>query len=501
MRSSATSGHPQPTAPGQSSSTGRAALDDLSTASIGDAADALSKKLLSRPRQVALNYAIAGAVYALIMAVAQLRADGLEILPVRFLFLFWVFVWPVVPTIGIVAASTRTGKGALTLLYFLGLIAISAVAMALSPELTWSQAWLAWIMFDLPATVLLLTCLSPRIRAVGPLILTFLLLALTGSDVAVSIASSRDSYLRAFIDLTDLVGLGAVGTFIALLATGFLMFAVLGWAALQWIGRRYQAKKMSDESVTVDSVWMLFGVVHSVNLVFGHPLWALAGVVAFLAYKTSTRVGFTWLARRGAAASSSPTLLVLRSFSIGKASERLFDVIGRHWRRVGSVQMIAGVDLLSRTVEPHEFLEFVSGRLSRRFIDGEASLNLRMQERDMAPDRDLRYRVNEFFCYDDTWKSVLSRLVHESDAVLMDLRGFSRENAGCVFELHELARLVPMGRVVFITDRRTDEKLLADTLGAGRAGVFRYTTMRARELSQLMRALAAAATPLPRVGV
>ena len=39
---------------------------------------------------------------------------------------------------------------------------------------------------------------------------------------------------------------------------------------------------------------------------------------------------------------------------------------------------------------------------------------------------------------------VLSRLVHESDAVLMDLRGFSRGNAGCVFELQELARLVPL---------------------------------------------------------
>jgi hypothetical protein len=422
MRSSAHVGHPPPVG-GDSARTGTAVLNDVPGPVTGDA-EALSRLLLSRPRQVAMVYAAAGIAYALILAVAQLLADGLEILPVRFLFLFWVFVWPVVPTIGIVAASTRTGKGALTLAYFLGLIAISGVAMALSPNVIWSQAWLAWILFDLPATVLLLTCLSPRIRAVGPLILTFLLLALIGSDVAVSVAGSRDSYLRAIIELTDMVGLGAVGTFVAMLGAGFLVFAVLGWGALVWIGRRYQAKKMSDESVTVDAVWMLFGVVHSVNLVFGHPLWALAGVAALVAYKASARVGFRWLARRSAATAKSPALLVLRSFSIGKASERLFDVIGRHWRRVGSMQMIAGVDLLSRTVEPHEFLEFVSGRLSRRFIDGEDSLNLRIRQRDLEPDRDLRYRVNEFFCYDDTWKSALSRLVHESDAVLMDLRGF-----------------------------------------------------------------------------
>jgi hypothetical protein len=156
--------------------------------------------------------------------------------------------------------------------------------------------------------------------------------------------------------------------------------------------------------------------------------------------------------------------------------------------------MIAGVDLVSRTVEPHEFLDFVTGKLSRRFIDGEESLNLRMRERDTAPDRDRRFRVNEFFCYDDTWKMVLSRLVHESDVVVMDLRGFSHQNAGCVFELHELARLVPLERVVFVTDRRTDETLLAEALGDHRAGVFRLRSMAGRQMRQLMQAMAAAAS-------
>ena len=121
----------------------------------------------------------------------------------------------------------------------------------------------------------------------------------------------------------------------------------------------------------------------------------------------------------------------------------------------------------------------------------------RLRERDTRPDRDLRLRVNDFFCYDDTWKMVLSRLVHESDAVLMDLRGFSRRNAGCVFELHELVRLVPLDRVVFVVDRRTDETLLAETLGDGRAGVFRLGSINGREARQLVRALAAAAAPTP----
>lgn len=67
-------------------------------------------------------------------------------------------------------------------------------------------------------------------------------------------------------------------------------------------------------------------------------------------------------------------LLLLRSFSLGKASERLFDALERYWRHAGSIQLIAGVDLATRTIEPHEFLDFMSGKLARRFIDGPAAL-------------------------------------------------------------------------------------------------------------------------------
>jgi hypothetical protein len=206
------------------------------------------------------------------------------------------------------------------------------------------------------------------------------------------------------------------------------------------------------------------------------------------------RTGFAWL-RDDDAGRKSPTLLVLRSFSIGRDGERLFDLIDRAWRRVGSIQLIAGLDLARRTVEPHEFLDFVSGKLARRFIDGPAAMDQRLRERDLRPDRDGRFRVNDFFCYDDTWKMVLSRLVHDSDVVLMDLRGFSAQNAGCIFELHELVRLVPLVRVVFIVDGRTDERLLAETLGEGRAGVYRLGSSDSRHVKQLFRALAAAANP------
>jgi hypothetical protein len=474
----------------------RAVLYELPVTTAIPGAETLLACLLDRPRRAALAYCFGGIAYGLVMATAQLLADGLEIRPIRFLFLFWVFAWPVVLTVGIVAAATRFDRIALVMAYFAGLFAIGGSAMPFSPDLTWGQILLSWALNDLPPTIFLVTCLSRRVRAVGPLVLTFILVALVGSHLAVTIASTDDRYLRALVELTNLVGLGGIGTFTALLVFGFLMFGVVGWVALGWIRRQYQAKRISDQSVTIDAIWMLFTVAHSVNLAFGHPLWTLAGLVAFVGYKACVRVGLKWAGGRDDLTQRKPALLVLRSFSIGRDGERLFDVVDRFWRRVGSIEMIAGIDLAHRTVEPHEFLDFVSGKLSRRFIDGSAALEQRMQERDTQPDRDLRFRVNDFFCYDDTWKMVLSRLVRESDVVLMDLRGFSRQNAGCVFELKELARMVPLERVVFVVDRRTDENLLAETLGQSRAGVYRLDSITRRHVRQLMRSLASAAAPM-----
>ena len=254
--------------------------------------------------------------------------------------------------------------------------------MSRSPDLTWPQVFLSWALYDLPPTLLLLTFLSRRVRAVGPLILTFMLLALIGSDVLVSVVGSQGA-LPSRRDRDDLAR--SVSAAPARSSPCWCWASCCsrwsGWTALIWIGRRYQAKKISDESVTVDAVWMLFALVHSVNLVFGRPLWMLGGCAAFGGTTRSLHgSGSRWLGRGDAGASpddADPAACCDRSRSAATANG-CSTSSARYWRRVGSIQMIAGVDLVSRTVEPHEFLDFVSGRLSRRFIDGEESLNRRM---------------------------------------------------------------------------------------------------------------------------
>jgi hypothetical protein len=473
-------------------------------------AESLFKDLRARPWHVAAVYSIAGLAYALVTNASLFMATNLELLPIRFMILLVIFLWPVVITVGIVAAAARAAKGVIAIGYFIVLALLASLVMSRSPDLTWGQIALLWVLYNLPSTILFLTYLARPVRAVGPMVLTVMFVALAGSDVALVLAASSESRLRFVVGVAMAAGLGGTASFVALLVIGFAAFALFGWIALGWIRRRYQAKLISDESVTVDSVWLLFTVSHSIGLVFEHVAWVLAWVAAFAAYKATARIGFSWL-RRQSPSRRAPRLLLLRSFSIGKKSERLFDALEKHWRRVGSIQLIAGVDLARRSVEPHEFLDFMSGKLARRFIDGPEALARRVSEIDTEPDRDLRFRVNDFFCYDDTWRLVLSRLVRESDAVIMDLRGFSPQNSGCIFEIRELVATVPLQRVVFVTDERTDRGLLSQTLQEARVEqqnaarpeseprprVFELQSMHWRELRRLLLALATAVEPSP----
>jgi len=186
--------------------------------------------------------------------------------------------------------------------------------------------------------------------------------------------------------------------------------------------------------------------------------------VAFAAYKFAVLAGLTFLMRQPREGAISRTLLLLRVFSLGRRSESLFDQIARVWLRAGSINLIAGPDLVTATVEPHEFLDFLGGRLSRQFVSDEASLAERISHMDTEPDPDGRYRVNEFFCRADTWQITMQRLARGSDAVLMDLRSFSKSNQGCIYELQQLLNIIPLDRLTLIIENSTDRAFLDETL-------------------------------------
>ena len=471
----------------------------------------LYKAIRLRPWLVAIVYTVAGLGFAATMTAAFLLSSKMALLPLRFLYLTWVNAWPVVPTTNLVANVTRRGRVIVFAVYLFSGIGLSVPLLNRSPDLTIFQLVYLWFDANLIPSILLLFFLNRRIRAVGPLVLIFMIVGAMGATSLVSVAGSHPKLLRAISNFAYSIGLGAASTVWGLHLLGFAVFAIVGWVVLDSLRQMYEHKKMSDQSVTVDTIWLTFGIVNSMGLVFQGARWMLSGLVAFAAFKIVAVLGFSLLRRRKN--SAAPRLLLLRVFALGKRSERLYDALGKHWRTAGSIQMIAGPDLATTTVEPHEFLDFVTGKLARRFIDSGQTLDLRIEQMDLEPDSDAHYRVAEFFCHDDTWKITLGRLADESDAVLMDLRGFSQNNAGCIFEINELFNLVPLQRVVFVIDKSTDQQFMRNTmqtawqqikehspnrrLSSGQISLVQFPQLSREAMRNLLYAVSAAASRKP----
>jgi hypothetical protein len=409
-------------------------------------------------------YVAAGLVYALVLGGAWMyfaRNTGVPL--VRFLWLLSCYAWPTALAVGLIAAVTLRQRLAVAGAYFVMLLAVAVVGLTRNAELTVGQLATFWLLTNAPATVLLLAFLQRRVRAVGPLVLAFMVVAVTGSQVAVTLVGQSEAVMRAAVGTGGLLGLGGTGTFFAVMLLGALLAAIVGWKWLQWLGRRHRERRTSDQALTLDAMWLLFGVVQSLGFAFEGVLWVFTGLLAFVAYKLVARCGFA-LASFGRARGRAPSLLLLRVFALGARSERLFDALTKRWLRAGDISLIAGPDLATSTVEPHEFLDFVGGHLSRQFVRDEADLARRLDERALGPDPDGRYRVNEFFCHADTWQPAMRRLATTADAVLMDLRRFSATNQGCQYELQQLLNTVPLVRVVLLIDATTDRPFLEATL-------------------------------------
>lgn len=414
-----------------------------SGATFESAVEGIYADLRRAPWHAATIYAVAGLCYALTMTIIFLSATENRFHLTSFLMLFWYYAWPVVVTVCLVAAANWQMRFAVTVIYFLALLPLFILTLFSNPFVGWGQIAVLWLLTNLVALVILLAFLNRRIRAVGPFVLTFMIIAVTGSII-----------LPIFLGINSII----------LFIIGFLLFGVLGWFLLQAVGNWYKQKKISEQSITIDAIWLLFGVFQSIGLIFEGERWFIASLMAFVVYKIVSSAGFAYFGYKESTSEKSPNLLLLRVFSLGRRSERLFDILGIYWRYVGSIRLIAGPDLATATMEPHEFLDFISGKLSRRFIDTSQTLELRISEMDNRPDRDGQFRVNDFFCSDSTWKIVLSRLVSSSDVVLMDLRGFSSQNAGCIFEINELINTVELKQIIFVIDETTDEKFLRQVL-------------------------------------
>ena len=245
----------------------------------------------------------------------------------------------------------------------------------------------------------------------------------------------------------------------------------LAWRLLNVLAAAFANKRFSDIQLVVDCWWAVVAAeVTTTSLSSTYGVAGIAGgVAAFLAY----RLAVAAVLRGDRSPQQAPRLLLLRVFGYQARTESLFDRVAQTWRLHGPVQLIAGVDLAMRTADPGDVLALLDGRLAEAYVRTSHEVGERVARLDLRPDPDGRFRINEVYCHDNTWRTTLEALLDRTDRVLMDLRSFSAQNAGCRFELEQLVRRVPTEDIVLVCDKTTDLPLLHQILAAAWAAELR----------------------------
>lgn len=149
-------------------------------------------------------------------------------------------------------------------------------------------------------------------------------------------------------------------------------------------------------------------------------------------------------------------LLMLRVFSPDRRAERLLDAVQARWQLAGPVLQIGGPDLVRLNLDIHEVIAFVNFRLHELFQPAAVPAGVLARSLDLGLDHEGRFRVNELFCFDTSWKAVVEQLLDLSDVVLLDLRGFGPARGGTAHEVERLADRGLLPRVVVVFDEHTD---------------------------------------------
>ena len=422
-----------------------------------------------------IAYSLGAAAFAAVVTCFKYWTASPPLPAVAWLVEWWTNLWPLVPTLVLLLVLDRPVARRLVFLYLGG----GAVAVCLftaagqlirgtlnSAPLTnvfWGVVSLAWTA-SIPLAVIILTGWR-RVRAVMPLALAGTLL------FGFSLVLFRELFIRAFnvewLRSAFLSGAVVSSNETVQYALFMLVSLPVGWLAwrlLNVIAGAFAHKRFSDIQLIVDCWWAVVAAeVTATSLSITHGIWGIAaGAAAFVAY----RLVVATMLRGDRRTQRAPRLLLLRVFGYQARTESLFDRVAQTWRLQGPVQLIAGVDLAMRTADPGDMLALLDGRLAEAYVRTPEEVGERLTRLDLQPDPDGRFRINEVYCHDSTWRTALEALLDASDIVLMDLRSFSAQNAGCRFELEQIVRRVPTDNIILVCDKTTDLPLLQEILAA-----------------------------------
>jgi hypothetical protein len=416
---------------------------------------------------------------ALIMAALHLILADLPRSPTHIWLVASVFASAAVPMLTVFLAIPFWRATAIWLAS-IGACALTGVALAMIQRLVTGKLptidqfmiipyflMFAAIEWSVPLMLLLATG-ARKLRGVAPItlagLLTFGLAPLLGSRLTAWAASTvaGGAWLLS-------IGTNA-GFFLLALPTGWF-----AWRRLKAVAQAYESKRLSDAQLLARTWWLMFVASLAItlaNLPQHGDKWPIIFAISAVAYLMFPHL-LSWTLARLRLERHRPsarTLLLLRVFGYTKRTERLFDGIAARWRFCGPVTMIAAPDVIARTVDPEDFLRYLTGRLSSAFVQSREDLEKRLAELDQRPDPDGRYRINEFCCRDNAWQATVVELMRRADVVIMDLRGVTASRRGCEFELQQLAARLRPEQIVLVVDHSSDRDFIEQAmLGQGAA--------------------------------
>ncbi len=299
-----------------------------------------------------------------------------------------------------------------------------------------------------------------NIRTLFPFVVTALFIIILILSFISAVLSGNSNLLAAYFypvyDFSKAIGMENYSTTvfyfinILILLSGFALgFMLLNYSFIK--------KANNNTIMLIDFVW-LSHILFTLSLPVANTSLFIYTVAVFVVYKLVQIISFKIFIPK-VEMGINKTLLVLRVFSLKHESEKLFDMIRSYWLLNGPITLIAGHDLTASVVDIEDVLYLLTGRIKNRFNTTPLLIEKNKSKIDNIADIDGRYRVNEMYCTNTTWKSVLKNLIQSSNKVMMDIRTFTELNKGCAFEIKEIIYRVPLNNILFIANGKTDLKL------------------------------------------
>ncbi|WP_230969240.1 hypothetical protein [Nitrogeniibacter aestuarii] len=377
----------------------------------------------------------------------------------RWLILGLIHSWPVMVSLGLLWRWPLWRSVLAVQAYLAALVPVVMLASNNEQSALAVSLWLLSTTL-VPMLALFYLTASGQIRAIAPLLFPIVALLLTASILGLDVGAAWTEHPPEWF--TALVTtIGAWPTIVLLTITPWLIAAGPAVWLFRTLAQRYRRKAFSELSYLTTSIWLV--ILTSAALPATHSAGALAfGSLAAILW---VPLGFRLFAGETPPPQGVPTLLILRVFQRDAEVEALFDDVTERWRTSGNTILIAGTDLISRTLDADDLFVYLSRRLGERFIATPDQVSARLDEFDLAPDDDGRYRVNECYCTDASWQHALVALVSRANYVLMDLRQFKAHNEGCRIELRHLGQAAHLRRILILHDQDTDRTTAGRDLG------------------------------------